>query len=273
MTVCIAAICESGKKIVVATDRMLTIAFPVNLEFESDEPKIKELSSNCLALASGSTAYAAQILDNSYKKFGGTQALTIDQASEIVRAEYVALRMSKTDETIVNATLGGDYQRYLQRGGTLPDYLQRQAQVFQQLAMLVQQFNLSTDVMLALVDDVEAHISMVTHPGTIFSLDKVGYGAIGSGGMHATIHLSLGGQSRRRSFVETLYEVYAAKKVSEVAPGVGQATDLAIVESKKITRCTEPVMKKLQELFEQSTKKQSPQLNDLQKIYDEQPKT
>ncbi len=37
MTVCIAAICEDGKKIVVAADRMFTAGAPVNLEFETEE--------------------------------------------------------------------------------------------------------------------------------------------------------------------------------------------------------------------------------------------
>jgi len=35
MTVCIAAACESGKKIVVAADRMFTFPYPTNLEFEN----------------------------------------------------------------------------------------------------------------------------------------------------------------------------------------------------------------------------------------------
>lgn len=43
MTVCIAAVCESGSKIVVAADRMMTYRQPLNLEFETEEQKIEQL--------------------------------------------------------------------------------------------------------------------------------------------------------------------------------------------------------------------------------------
>jgi len=272
MTVCIAAICESGKKIVVAADRMLTFPSPTNLEFETAEQKIVGLAPSCIALASGNTAYATQILDNTRQKLGGNQSPPIGQVLEIVRTEYISTRMVKTDET-VTASLGADYARFLQKGGTLPNYLQVQPAVFQQLFMITQQFNLGVDIIVAGIDDLGAHISVVTNPGTLFSLDKLGYSAIGTGGMHATIHLLLSGHTSGRTFLETLYDVYVAKKASEVAPGVGQATDLAVIESGNVWHCTELVVKKLQGTFEESSKKQSPKLDELKKVYDEQHKS
>jgi hypothetical protein len=39
MTVCIAAVCDGGRHIVVAADRMFTVTAPVNLEFETGEQR------------------------------------------------------------------------------------------------------------------------------------------------------------------------------------------------------------------------------------------
>jgi hypothetical protein len=41
MTVCIAAICDGGQKIVVAADRMFTFQVPQNLEFQTSKKKIE----------------------------------------------------------------------------------------------------------------------------------------------------------------------------------------------------------------------------------------
>ncbi len=274
MTICIAAVCESesGKKIVVAADRMLTYLPPTSLEFETVEQKIEVLAPSCIALASGNTAPATEILDNTRKKLRGNQSPYVDQVLEIVRTEYVSKRMAKFDETTITASLGADYAGFLQKGGTLPNYLQSQPQIYQQLVLLAQQFNLGVDIIIAGVDNSGAHISVVTHPGTTYSLDKLGYGAIGTGGLHATIHLALSGQTSRKAFLKTLYDVYVSKKIAEVAPGVGPSTDLAVVEPKGVWHCTEPVMEMLDKLYKDVSKKPSPSLDELKRTYDEQRK-
>jgi len=273
MTVCIATVCESGKRIIVAADRMLTFPPPMNLEFETEEQKIEELAPNCVALISGSTAIATEILGKVRKKLKGNQSPDISSVLDITKIEYTSTRMDKINETVINASLGPDYAKSLEKGSTLPNYLQVQSQVYQQLFMATQQFNLSTDIIIAGIDSLGAYISIVTHPGTLLSLDKLGYGAIGSGGIHATIHLSLKAQTRQKKFEETLYNVYAAKRASESAPGVGDATDVAIVEEKHIFRCTKPILGTLEKLFIDSTKQPSPNYEPLTRIYDEQYKS
>jgi hypothetical protein len=270
MTVCIAAVCEEGGKIVVAADRMLTFPYPMNIEFETEEQKIEQLASSCVALVSGSTAYATEILGRTRKGLNGSPSPEIEKVIESVLCEYTSVRMEKIDETIIAATLGGDYARFIERGGTLPNYLQLQAQIYQQLSMLAQQFNLSTDIMVAGIDSLGAHVSVATHPGTTMPLDKLGYGAIGSGGIHATIHLSLIGQTRRKGFFETLYNVYAAKIASQSAPGVGEATDIAVVEVGRVFFCTEPILEAIHGLYVASTTKVPLQYDSLEGVYNEQ---
>jgi hypothetical protein len=97
-------------------------------------------------------------------------------------------------------------------------------------------------------------LTPVTHPGTAIWLDKLGYAATGSGAIHATMRLSLGAQTRQASLAETLYRVYEAKRASEVAPGVGQATDVAVIEQGKVSHCDINLLGKLKEAFDTSQK-------------------
>jgi hypothetical protein len=273
MTVCIAAVCESGKKIVVATDRMLTFTAPVNVEFETDEQKIEELASNCIVLASGNTAFATEILDNVRKNVGAVRPQNIAEIAQSIKDTYISVRTTKIEDTVVKALLGRDYARFSERGASLPNYLQTQSNTYQQIVALTQQYNLVVDFIIAGLDDLGGHVSVVTNPGTLLSLDKMGYGAIGSGGMHATIHLSLNGQSKRKAFLETLYDVYVAKRISEVAPGVGTATDLAVIESTGVWHCTEPVMIALKKVYDEVSAKPSPKLDDLKNTYNAEHKS
>ena len=55
MTVCIAAVCQSGKAVVVASDRMFTFQ-GLSVEIETAEKKIERLGAKCVALAAGNSA-------------------------------------------------------------------------------------------------------------------------------------------------------------------------------------------------------------------------
>jgi 20S proteasome alpha/beta subunit len=267
MTVCIAVKCESGKQIVVAADRMLTFVAPLNLEFETEEEKVEKLSESCVALMSGNTAYAMEIIQNTRLKLSGNASPNIGDVAELVKQEYSNCRMKKFYETSVVAMLGSDFERHVAKGGFLPNYLQTQPMVFQQLVALSQQFNLGVDLIVAGIDATSSHIFVVTNPGTYISMDKLGFTAIGSGGIHATAFLSLAGQTGKKPFFETLYNVYVSKRVAESAPGVGQGTDIAVIESGKIWQCTKPILDELKVAFEAVNKKQAPQVTKIEEVY------
>jgi hypothetical protein len=75
--------------------------------------------------------------------------------------------------------------------------------------------------------DVELfHIDL---KGTVRSFDDVGFAAIGIGASHARLSLMQAGYVRMARLDEALAFTYAAKKAAEVAPGVGQFTDMNLV--------------------------------------------
>ena len=72
------------------------------------------------------------------------------------------------------------------------------------------------------------HIYLIKN-GDISCQDTIGFAAIGIGSWHANSQLMFAGHTRWKSFPETLLLVYSAKKRAEVAPGVGEATDMITI--------------------------------------------
>lgn len=270
MTVCIAAVCEDGKKIVVAADRMFTAPPPVNLEFETAEQKIESLAPSCVALVSGSSGYGTEVLLETSRRLGGNLAPAIADVAQHAESAYKAVRAKKADEAIIAPTLGQDFVSFQAKGGTLPAYLQPQPQMYQQVVTLLNQFNMNLEVIVAGIDTTQARIARITHPGTLAWLDKLGYDAIGSGGIHALTRLYLGAQTRHRGLLETLYSVYDAKKASEVAPGVGKETDVAIVESGRVLQCSSEILDVLETIHKETNKKLAPDIKGLKDAMDKE---
>jgi hypothetical protein len=126
-------------------------------------------------------------------------------------------------------------------------------------------FTLNTEFLLAGLDGSGAHISWVHYHGMqgvgwLESFDKLGYSAIGSGGPHANILLSLNGQHRDLPVAQTLFNAYAAKVSAEVAPGVGAATDIAVISGKgDVAFLSEDSIKKLGDLRTRTLAQKPPQ--------------
>lgn len=273
MTICIAAICENGKHIVVAADRMFTIQAPLNIEFEPKISKMQKMASGCLALPSGPALYADELLKRILRQLHSNTGASVRQVCEMVANGYAQFRDEKHEETNLLPLLGRDFKIFRERGGFIPNYLQTQPGIYQQVVITQQQFNLNLDVMIAGIDNTECHIGAITHPGTLYFFDKLGYNAIGSGAVHAATKFHLGGQTPGASLEATLYAVYDAKRASEVAPGVGRETELAVISNGDIWPCPPELLQELKTIHEEAIKKSEPKLEGLRKKYDESRKT
>jgi len=84
------------------------------------------------------------------------------------------------------------------------------------------------------VDDSGAHIYQIVE-NEAMCCDPVGFAAIGSGGRHAESQFMLSRHSSSATLDETLFLLHSAKKESEVAPGVGAATDMFTIGPNKGT--------------------------------------
>jgi len=204
-----------------------------------------------------------EVLTGTRSKLAGGQTRPIGEVASLMKDSYISVRSQKSTETIVTPTLGADFITFLQRGGTLPAYLQAQPNVYGQIVAQMNTFNLTLDVIIAGTDATGAHIWRVTNPGTSYCLDKLGYDAIGSGAIHALTSLYTSRQVRSKPFLDSLYAVYDAKRAAEVAPGVGQATDIAIIDQTTVQRCPERVLEELRKSREDAVKTSAPKLDSV----------
>ena len=83
------------------------------------------------------------------------------------------------------------------------------------------------------------------------------------------VRLALGHQTRELSIAETIFNVYEAKKASEVAPGVGKVTDIVILSGKAINFLTEPVFEVLSEISKERPTLEAADMKKLSQAYEE----
>jgi len=224
MTVCIAALCDSGKSCVVAADREITVGLPLNINFEHGERKIEQVAGTVAVLSSGNALVCAELagrLRNGLIASGEIKP-ELQKAGGMLRDIYMQAHLERAESVILRP-----------RGLTLDEFKLYGAQrlplaIYQQIDQLFFNFTLNTEFIIAGVDQSGAHIGWVHYHGVqgagwLEWFDKLGYQAIGSGSSHAGVLLALANQHSQLSLPETIYNVYRAKRSAEVAPGVGTA--------------------------------------------------
>ena len=86
MTVCVAAIAENGKKMVLASDNMLTVAIGTSIQYQqedTDHKKIYELNTNVFALTAGATSIADMVISEARGKITqGQKPATVSSVLE-----------------------------------------------------------------------------------------------------------------------------------------------------------------------------------------------
>lgn len=222
MTICIAALCENGKGCILASDKMVTVRFPMGYEYEHEEvEKIVELeqSGPIYALISGNVLFADEVIEDAKRKVIAAKTIGTANIAETMRVSYQSIRR----QVIVHNELES-------RGLDLPTYLQNQQKLLPQLALMINQVFRTYDPMVQFViagkDEDSCHIYTITNPGQKVCHDAIGYVAIGTGAPHA-IYQFLDLEYRKSMTKKEVTEIVRlAKKRSEKAPGVGRETQI-----------------------------------------------
>lgn len=267
MTVCIAAICNGGRSVVVCADRMFTNP-GLSVEFETSERKIETIGKSCVVMPAGNSVNATEVIEDVRRKMGNDPKPKFPEIAEIFRQEYASVRNKMVYQNVIVPMLGADFEQFRTRL-PLPTYLEKQPNAFQAIGAMSAQQNLQVELLICGIDNTGAHLFHVTNPGIYGQLDKLGYAAVGSGGIHATIRLSLSGQTKSRDLSETLADVYNAKRAAEVAPGVGEATDIAVIDASGINFCSGDILEELKRIHENASWKPTLILDDLKKKFNE----
>lgn len=220
MTICIAALYGNGAGCVLISDQMTTAHFPIGYEFETDEvEKIVRIDDDvCVyALISGDVLFANEVIEQARRQINIDNIKETPGIAEAIRNAYQQIRIMH----IIRNELEP-------RGLDINTYFDRQQSLLAPLVQMIDNafrgFNPKVGFIVAGKDESSAHIFTVINPGDLTCNDAIGYVAIGTGAPHAIYSLIEANykKSLDKEKVEGLLK--AAKKRSEVAPGVGKAT-------------------------------------------------
>lgn len=226
MTICIAALYDNGKGCILCSDQMVTAHFPIGYEFESDAVDKMILMCNSApihALTAGDVLVANEMIELAKKNAVNQGITTTSGIADLLRKAYQMVRRSAVIQNELEP-----------RGLDLPTYYNHHQRLLPQIVQMIDrafaEFNAGVEFILAGKGDNKCEIYLIANPGQVACHDPIGYGAIGSGSPHAIYSLieSKYKKSLDKKTVEKL--VSDAKKRSEVAPGVGEATTIISIE-------------------------------------------
>ena len=244
MTICVAAICDKGKTVVVAADRMMSAPF-LTVEFDHPSAKIDSIGSRCVALSSGDVLSITEILSESSGISGQLQNPSVILITNEIKERFIRVRARLLHERFFQPR-GLSFDTFYVDGSIqklLPDMVLL-------LDSQAQKFELGTSLLIAGVDNLGGHIYCIDDPGTSQCFDRLSYYSIGSGHRHAILSLVTVQHNTMVDLVSAIYNVYQAKKNAEIAPGVGTGTDMRIIRGNEIIEIQQDQLDKLSETYE-----------------------
>jgi 20S proteasome alpha/beta subunit len=231
MTVCMAAICRDDDKdpataVVVASDRMVTMGSII--EFEHTTSKSTAVGARAVALIAGDALTGTHLVRELAAEVAAAP-MSVGQLAQALSARYVETRNRHAEADIL-----------VPRGLNWNEFYGRHQNLVPQITMMLDQtlagYNLNVELLVAGVDEGGGHISSLSNPGSrALDNDMIGYGAVGSGALHALQSMIGFRHATDCGLSETIFRVYASKRRAEVAPGVGNETDMSIIRSGGVT--------------------------------------
>jgi 20S proteasome alpha/beta subunit len=223
VTVCIAAIYERSG-VFSASDRMITAG---DIQFEPPVEKVRYLTRSCLVMFAGDAAMQAEIIQATQATLSEKirqnpdEWLTIKSIAETYKDQMSVAILARSSRRVLSPL-----------GLSMESFLSRQRDFIPEFARdltreLLNYEGPQMDGIVCGIDTSGPHIYTVDN-SSVNCRDHVGFAAIGAGYWHANSQMMSFGHGPQASLADTLLNVFFAKKQAEIAPGVGEATDMYI---------------------------------------------
>jgi 20S proteasome alpha/beta subunit len=255
MTICIAALCENNKKIILAADRMITVGNFI--EFEHDVKKFEQITKNCYIMTAGTTTIQNDVIQKLKSQIKNINAPEFKQIIEELKNSYSSVRLNRSEELFLRPK-GLDFGTFYQnQRGLLPEF------VFE-ITRQINENNLGVEYILCGFDDDDGHIQYIIDPGVSESFDSVGFCATGTGNINAISVFTIHNYSPSFPLYKALYLVFLAKKDAERAPGVGCDTDIAYLTKEDGIKHLKPnEITELQRIYDEYSKVEDKEYKDV----------
>jgi 20S proteasome alpha/beta subunit len=250
MTVCVAALCDDRKGIVIAADKMIGLG---TIESEADIHKIFKIHENWWVMLAGDDISSAfDIIDHAKQKLAQVQSIDIDAAVRAVVQSYGEKRSSEAEAIhLIPRGLTLEQLNSPASANAIPDTLrvelrEKISSHYLGVCLLVVGFDVKKKGHIFSVWDAVERGRPCRH-------DIPGYHAIGSGAHGAIYMMAYRNVSPAMQIREALYYVAEGKYFGEFASGVGLRTDLYILRAGKprIRIAESTVDRKLMKLCQQ----------------------
>ncbi len=225
MTVCIAAMCDKGTKVVVASDTTVTNML-IPIEFEHLQGKISRLSPTCVAMTAGDALAYTELFSMVTTNLSALREPSIFDIVDNIKSCYKDVRHQEIRERILGPRGLEDLEHFYK----LQTHLERE--VVYKIQNQIDTYDYGLEILVAGMSGARSHIYGVIDPGTSLCFDAINFHAIGSGMILALNSLISNSCDLNKSYQETIIAVFQAKRLAEKAPGVGTETDMAIVMDK-----------------------------------------
>lgn len=235
MTQLIGALCENRSKLILISDRMVTTGNGT-LAFEH-EAKFQFVAPNAIVLTAGTVHEPEIIVDTKAQIKGMCSVLEI---ADILSRNYRKIRRKRVENEVLEEMGILSFDEFHRKQNLLNE------NTVLQLSKKITDYDLGVHLLLGGVDD-KAHLYRIGEPGTYRSFDEVGFCCIGSGDRHADPVFAFYGFSLSSPLGETLQIGFEAKKRAEMAGGVGEKTDIWIMEKGGIYAVTSETIKELED--------------------------
>jgi hypothetical protein len=237
MTICIAAIAGNGM-IFGASDRMITsgdIEYEPTITEETREKgaplKVFHVTNSIAVMTAGDASTHSEILQNVLRVVGArisqdkSNWWNVADVAQLYVDSYDALKLRRSASAIL-APMGLNPDTFFSRQTEMADaFIRRITDDLTTYSMP------DIETIITGIDRTGAHIYVVhnrTNTGCCVASceDTVGFSAIGIGAHHAQSQFMFAGHHKASPIPESIFLIYLAKKRAEVAPGVGEETDM-----------------------------------------------
>src|SRR5262249_25326281 len=138
---------------------------------------------------------------------------------DIYGQEYANRRRERAERQILSPLCLDGPSFLIQQAGMLPEKVL-------QLTHDLQTADLGVELIVSGANENDAHLFTITDPGIPVCRNGVGFAAIGMGARHAESVFMFHQYTRYWAMDRALVLAYVAKRRAQVAPSVGQWTDL-----------------------------------------------
>ena len=220
MTLCVVAMCENRRAIVMAADRMISQGF---IQAELEIEKIVAVHPDWWVMLAGTVPHAFDIIDDVRNRVRASEHYGVVEVLSSFEHAYRQKRMSQVEADIL-VPRGLTVSQFQTTGlATLGET------EFRTLLASIASYQLNLNLIVTGFDHTgEAHAFTIESPGVATRQDIPGYCAIGNGMFGALYFMFYREVSVKMPAYESLYYVYEAQNFGYEAGGIGMETDFVV---------------------------------------------